>query len=100
MRIDLSALVEKLDERIARELPTPWPPGWQVHSKSVGDHLPWGGDASGLEKLPRDVAISFLTIAGDVFRVRFGRLPRGDPDRAWLAHELEPIPISEVVPGA
>ena len=126
MRIDLAALIEKLDERVARELPSPEPTDLRPRSQSVGRHLPWGGDSSHLEKLPRDVAISFLvqwanealskysdvlsedarepyggcvTIDGAVLRVRFGRLPRGDPDRAWLAPELEPIPIGEIVTG-
>jgi hypothetical protein len=126
VRIDLPRLIEKLDERVARELPSSWPTDFRVRSESVGRHLPWAGDASQLEKLPRDVAISFLvdwlnealsqyadgvsenarepyggfvTIDGDMLRVRFGRLPRCDPDRAWLAPELEPIPISEVVRG-
>ena len=124
MRIDLSALIEKLDERVARELPESWPTDVHVRSPSVGIHLPWGSDASYLEKLPRDVAISFLvdwvnealaeysdglsedarepyggciTFDCEVFRVRFGRLPRADPDRPWLAPEVEPIPIGEVV---
>jgi hypothetical protein len=126
VRIDLPGLAEKLDERVGRALTSSWPTDWHVRSSSVGKHLPWGSDASYLEKLPRDVAISFLvdwanealsqysdalsedarepyggfvTIDGDVFRVRFGRVPRGDPDRAWLAPELEPIAIADVVSG-
>jgi hypothetical protein len=127
MRIDLPGLIEKLDERVVRELPDSWPTDFRVRSQSVGHHLPWGVDPSHLEKLPRDVAVSFLvdwanealsqysdgvsedarepyggcvTIDGDMLRVRFGRLPRGDPDRAWLAPEVEPIPIGEVVTDA
>jgi hypothetical protein len=117
-----------LDERVGATLPATWPSptDWPVRSSSIGEHLPWGGDTAELEKLPRDVAISFLvewvsealgqysdgvsedarepyggciTIDGDVLRVRFGRLPRAQPDAGWFAPELAPIPISAVVNG-
>ena len=94
MRIDIPALVDMLDERAARALSDTRPDDeWRVRSGSVGDHLPWGGDGSQLGPLPRDV----VTIDGDMLRVCFGRLPRGQPERAYLAPEVEPIPIAAVV---
>jgi hypothetical protein len=44
--------------------------------------------SGGVSEDAREPYGGWVTIDGDVFRVRFGRLPRADPDRAWLAPEL------------
>ncbi|HET7170930.1 MAG TPA: hypothetical protein VFI18_04780 [Gaiellales bacterium] len=53
----------------------------------------------GISEDAREPFGGFVTIDGDVLRVRFGRLPRHDADRAYLAPEVEPIPIAAVVTG-
>jgi hypothetical protein len=124
LTIDIAALVEALDACAAKAMPKTWPTEWSARSTSVGDHLPWGGDGSLLAQYPRDVAIhfvvgwanealyqfsdgvsedaqepygGFVTVDGDLLRVRFGRIPRGDADAAYLAPECDPIPIETVV---
>jgi hypothetical protein len=124
LKIDMAALVKALDARVASALPAEWPTDWSVRSSSVAIHFPWNGDASHLEDLPADVAVHFLvdwvneafyqftdgvsedarepyggfmTIDGDLLRVRFGRIPRRDADAAYLAPECDPIPIASVV---
>jgi hypothetical protein len=124
LKFDMQAFVEALDVRAAGAMPTDWPTEWSARSTSVANHIPWNADASHLEHLPLDVAIHFLvdwvneafsqftdgvsedahepyggfmTIDGDLLRVRFGRIPRGDPDAAYLAPECDPIPIASIV---
>jgi hypothetical protein len=38
-----------------------------------------------------------VTIDGDLLRVRFGPVPRSNPDSGYLAPELEPIPIGDII---
>ncbi|MDX6520365.1 MAG: hypothetical protein QOF08_970 [Gaiellales bacterium] len=97
-----------------------------VHSSAVSSHLSRAGLLA-LNGLPPDVALHSLvehaneaisqfsdgvsedarepyggvvTIDGGVLRVRFGRLPRDQPDAGWLAAEREPIPLEEITESA
>ena len=38
-----------------------------------------------------------VTIDGDLLRIRFGRVPRSNPDAGYVAPELEPIAIGDIV---
>ena len=123
--IDEAAFVAMLDERIQPALPDGLPTESAVRSPSISDHFEYV-DVLALGELPRDVAVAmlvmhanhalygfsdglsedagepwggFVTIDGDMLRVRFGQLPRRDPDAGYLADELAPIPISSVVTG-
>jgi hypothetical protein len=124
-RIDEAALVQALDRRVLPTLPTEWPGGdaWPVRSTSVSDHFEYL-DVLELHDLTRDAAITAaveaanialvgfsdgvsedarepysgsVTIDGDLLRVRFGRVPRTNPDDGDLAPEREPIPIGDIL---
>jgi hypothetical protein len=124
-RIDEAELVQALDRRVLPTLPTEWPGdgGYPVRSSSVSGHFDYLHSLE-LAAVPRDMALAALvesanealaqfsdgvsedarepyngcvTIDGDLLHVRFGRVPRSDPDAGHLAPELEPIPISEIL---
>jgi hypothetical protein len=124
-RIDEAELVQALDRRVLPTLPTEWPEGdaWPVRSTSVSDHFEYL-DVLELHDLTRDAAIAAaveaaniallgfsdgvsedarephngsVSIDGDLLRVRFGRVPRTNPDDGDLAPELEPIAISGIL---
>jgi hypothetical protein len=123
--IDEAELVQALDRCVLPTLPTEWPgsDAWSARSTSVSDHFEYL-DVLELHDLTRDAAIDaaveaanialfgfsdgvsedarepyngIVTIAGDLLRVRFGRVPRSNPDPGDLAPELEPIPISDIL---
>ncbi|MGH3426144.1 MAG: hypothetical protein ACRDQZ_00975 [Mycobacteriales bacterium] len=124
-RIDEAGLVQALDRRIQPTLPTKWPggDGWQVRSASVSDHFSYlhsleldglqphvalaalvesANDAlmqysDGVSEDAREPYTGIVTIDGDLLRVRFGRVPRSNPDDDDLAPELDPIPISDII---
>jgi hypothetical protein len=116
-RIDEAELVQALDRRVLPVLPG------SARTWSISDHLDY---LHSLERAfhSRDTALAALvesandalyqfsddvsedarepyngcvTIDGDLLHVRFGRVPRSDPDAGHLAPELEPIPISDIL---
>jgi hypothetical protein len=116
-RIDETELVQALDRRVLVTLPG------SVRTWSISDHLDYLHSVE-LSDLSRDAALIALvesandalyqfsdgvsedarepyngcvTIDGDVLRVRFGRVLRSNPDAGYLADELEPIPISDII---
>jgi hypothetical protein len=107
-------LANALDARIEQAT------GWN----GIEDYLGRGERWVGVEAMPRDVALAILvdnandavsqladtmseehrepnngciTIDGDLLRVRFGSVPRSNPDAGYLAPELEPIPIRDII---
>lgn len=124
-RLDEAELVQALDRRVLPTLPTEWPGGdaWPARSTSVSDHFDYLHSLT-LTGLERDVALAALedsanealvqfsdgvgedarepysgcvTVDGELLRVRFGRVPRSNPDDGSLAPELEPIPLSDIL---
>jgi hypothetical protein len=116
-RIDEAELVQALDRRVLPVLPG------SARTWSISDHLDY---LHSLERAfhSRDTALAALvesandalyqfsddvsedarepyngcvTIDGDLLHVRFGRVPRSDPDAGHLAPELGPIPISDIL---
>jgi hypothetical protein len=53
--------------------------------------------SDGVSEDAREPYAGMVTIDRDVLRIRFGRLPRHDPEARWLAAELEPIPLEEII---
>jgi hypothetical protein len=122
-RIDEAELVQALDRRVLSALPTEWPTPGAERSPSVSDHFDYV-EMVELGSMPRHVAVALVvehannalagfsggvsedarepyggvvTIEGDLLRVRFGRLPHSHPDARYLADELEPIPIRDII---
>jgi hypothetical protein len=117
LRIDEVGLVQALDRRVLVALPG------SARTWSISDHLDFlhsleVGDLSrdavlaALVEAANDAVYQFsdevsedarepyngcVTIDGDRLRVRFGRVPRSSPDAGYLADELEPIPISDIL---
>lgn len=124
-RIDEAELVQALDRRVRPTLPTNWPGGdaWPERSASVSDHVDYlhsleldgvrrdvalaaliesandalAGFSDGLSEDAREPYNGSVTIDGDLLRVRFGRVPRSNPDDGDLAPELDPIPIHNIL---
>jgi hypothetical protein len=125
VKVNYDALIEMLDQRIRPTLPTVWPGKWGVRSSSIRDQMELlRHNMRLLEETPPDVALALLvenvnealyqysdgvsedacepcggmvTIDRDQLRVRFGLLPRADPDAGHQAAELEAIPIGEIL---
>jgi hypothetical protein len=53
--------------------------------------------SDGVSEDAREPYNGCITIDGDLLRVRFGRVPRSSPDAGYLAAELEPIPIGDII---
>ncbi len=116
-RIDEAELVQALDRRVLVTLPG------SARTWTISDHFDYL-EVWGLANLPKDVALAELamyanqalgqfsdsvsedarepyngcvTIDGGLLRVRFGRVPRTNPDDGDLAPELEPISIGDIL---
>jgi hypothetical protein len=116
-RIDEAELLRALDQRVLAKLPG------SARTWSISDHLDY---LHSVERaaLSRDAALAALaesandalyqfsdgvsedarepyngsvTIDSDLLRVRFGRVPRSSPDAGYVAPELEPIPIGDII---
>jgi len=112
--IDHVAFADALDGRIEQAT------GWT----GVAEYLGRGDRWIGIDVVPRDVAVAIVadnanyaigqladeisedhrepyngcvTIDGDLLRLRFGLVPRSNPDAGYLAPELEPIPIGDII---
>jgi hypothetical protein len=116
-RIDEAELVRALDRRILVTLPG------SARTCSISDHLDYlhsrelrdlsrdavllalvesANDAlyqfsDGVSEDAREPYNGCVTIDGDLLRVRFGPVPRAKPDAGYLADELEPIPIGDIL---
>jgi hypothetical protein len=53
--------------------------------------------SDGVSEDAREPYNGCATIDGDLLRLHFGRLPRSNPDAGYLAPELDPIPISDIL---
>lgn len=116
-RIDEAGLVQALDQRILVTLPG------SAQTWSISDHLDYLHSVA-RDSPSRDAALAALvesandalsqfsddvsedahepyngcvTIDGDLLRIRFGRVPRSNPDAGYLADELEPIPLGDIL---
>jgi hypothetical protein len=116
-RIDEAELVLALDRRILVRLPG------SARTWSISEHLDYLNSRE-LGELSRETALAAIveyaneaivqfsdsvsedarepyngcvTIDGDLLRLRFGRVPRSSPDAGYLAPELEPIPIGDII---
>jgi hypothetical protein len=116
-RIDQAGLVQALDRRVLVTLPG------SARTWSMSDHFDYldslaladrsqdailaalvesANDAlyqfgDGVSEDAREPYNGCVTIDGDLLRVRFGRVPRSSPDAGYLAPELEPIPIGDIL---
>ena len=116
-RIDEDELVQALDRRVLATLPG------TARTWSIRDHLDYLHSLE-LAALPREAVLAAIVesandalyqfsddvsedarepyngcaaIHGDLLRVRFGRVPRSNPDAGDLADELDPIPIDDIL---
>lgn len=124
-RIDETELAQAFDRRVQPTLPNEWPgeDAWPVRFASVSDHFDYrhslelanlqrDGVLAALVELANDALAQFsdgvsedarepyngcVTIDGDLLRVRFGRVPRSRPDAGYLAPELDPISIGDIL---
>ena len=94
MTVRTDTFLAAFDRRVNGALPQSWPTLSAVRSSAVSSHFS-GADPLALNEFPIDVALHYID--RDVLRVRFGRLPRHDPDAGWLVAELEPIPLEEII---
>jgi hypothetical protein len=116
-RIDQAEFVQALDRRVLVRLPGS-PRTWSIsdhldflYSRELSD-LSRNAALAAVVEYANEAIVQFsetvsedarepyngcLAIDGDLLRVRFGRVPKSSPDAGYLAPELEPIPIGDIL---